>query len=62
MLLLHHNKTNKLFNEANLESSFTNEVVFPVPEKTLCLSFAQETRKNLDVLNDETLLMGLAWR
>ena len=36
-------------------------MVFPVPEKTLCLSFAQETRKKLDVLNDETLLMGLTW-
>jgi len=45
----------------NLESSSTNEVMFPVPEKTLCISFARETRKNLDVLNDETLLMGLSW-
>jgi len=61
MLLLHDNNTDRLFNEANLESSFTNEVIMPVPEKTSCLSFAQETRKNLDVLNDETLLMGLAW-
>jgi len=45
MLLLHDNNTNKLFNEANLDSSFTNEVMLPVPEKTSCISFAHETRK-----------------
>ena len=61
MILYHDHQEGKLFNQVITENGYTQTVDLPSTENSICLTFANDTRRVLKVDNDQSLLLGLAW-
>ena len=61
MILLHDHEKGKVLNQVKTKDVCTHVVNLPSSEKVSCLNFANNTRRVLNVENNQSLLMGIAW-